>query len=358
MSNSRLLEYRAGPTARRLIQDRGLTPSLIRTFVAPASGPKWLVLAGLDRAMMDSDLLGRQSGNERRVLLVGASAGGWRVMAMASSDPVRVHRLLQERYVNQVFRRGVKPSEVTAAYRRMLNEVFIEAERTAIVESTRFDVAVHVTLARGAAGSRQRWLQALAMVAAAGCNVLTAKSMMLFFKRILFHSRPQDWELPFEGTVVKLDQGNLSEVALATGSVPLYFDPVADIAEAPPGHCIDGGMRDYHLNQKYVDSDDGIVVFPHFQRRIVPHWFDRYTSHRVPAADMTDNVLQIHPSEAFVQSLPGGRIPTRDDFKIFVDDSQERIRRWNQVIDAGQRLGDQLIEDIERGCIPDLIELF
>ncbi len=333
-----------------------MTPSLIRAFVAPASGPKWLVLVGLDRVMMDSDLLGRQSGNERRVLLVGASAGGWRVMAMASSNPVRVHGLLQERYVNQVFKQGVKPAEVTEAYRRMLNEIFSEAERRSIVESVRYDVAVHVTLARGIAGSRKRWLQALAMLAAAGSTVFTATSMRIFFKRILFHTRSQGWTPRFEGTVATLDQENLSDVALATGSVPLYFRPVADIAGAPPGRCIDGGMRDYHLNQRYLESNDGIVVFPHFQRRIVPNWFDRYASRRVPAADIGDNVLQIHPSEAFVQSLPGGRIPNRDDFKIFVDDPQERIRRWNQVIDAGQRLGDQLIEDIEMGRIPDLLE--
>jgi len=28
---------------------------------------------------------------------------------------------------------------------------------------------------------------------------------------------------------------------------------------APPGRCIDGGMRDYHLNQTYLDLNDGIV---------------------------------------------------------------------------------------------------
>ena len=196
------------------------------------------------------------------------------------------------------------------------------------------------------------------MVAAAGGNVLTEKSMRLFFKRILFHTRPQGWRSSFEGTVVTLDQENLPDVALATGSVPLYFQPLDDIAGAPPGRCIDGGMRDYHLNQRYLDTNDGIVVFPHFQRRIMPNWFDRYALRRSPADDVTDNVLQIYPSEAFVHDLPGGRIPTRDDFKTYAEDPGERIRRWDQVVDAGHRLGEQLIEDIETGRIPDLVERF
>ena len=180
--------------------------------------------------------------------------------------------------------------------------------------------------------------------------------MQLFFKRILFHSRPEAWRPSFDGAVVALNQENVSEVALATGSVPVYFEPLTDIAGAPPGRYIDGGMRDYHLNQRYLESGDGIVVFPHFQRRIVPNWFDRYVKRRAPAANATDNLLQIYPSEAFVRSLPGGRIPTRDDFKIFIENPQERIRRWRRVAEAGERLGDQLIEDIDGGHISDLVE--
>jgi len=99
-------------------------------------------------------------------------------------------------------------------------------------------------------------------------------------------------------------------------------------------------------------------VFPHFQRHIVPNWFDRYAPRRVPAADVTNNVLQIYPSETFIQSLPGGRIPTRDDFKMFADDPDERIRRWREVVAASERLGEQFVEDREAGQIPNLIESF
>lgn len=89
----------------------------------------------------------------------------------------------------------------------------------------------------------------------------------------------------------------------------------------------------------------------------MPNWFDRYALRRAPAADVTDNVLQIHLSEVFIQSLPGGRIPTRDDFKLFVDDPDERIRRWHEVVAASERLGEQFVEDLEMGRIPDLVEV-
>lgn len=194
------------------------------------------------------------------------------------------------------------------------------------------------------------------MLAAAGCNIATAKCLRFFFRRILFHSRPRGWTLPFDGTVAALDRDNLPDVALATGSVPLYFQPVVDIDGAPTGPCIDGGMRDYHLDQRYLESNDGIVLFPHLQRRIVPNWFDRYIDRRAPGADVTHSVLQIHPSEAFVRGLPGGRIPNRDDFKLFIDDPHERIRRWREVVAAGQRLSDHLVEDLEKDRIPDRVE--
>ena len=100
-------------------------------------------------------------------------------MAMASANPERTHGRLLEGYVNQVFAPGVRPMEVTEAYRRMLKEIFTETEKRVIVESSCYDVAIYVALARGFAGSRHRWLQALAMVAAAGSNIVTAKSMRL-----------------------------------------------------------------------------------------------------------------------------------------------------------------------------------
>jgi hypothetical protein len=355
---TRLLRYRAGPTAHRLIREHGFDPGSIGAFVGPASGPKWLVLAGIDRAIIEAGLLTKESsiGGGRRPLLVGASAGAWRVLAMASPQPRVAHDAVLDGYVGQVFPRGVTPAEISASYRRMLSRLFPTPVARHIIDHPIFDVAVQVARARGAAGSSRRFLQAAAMVCAAALNVISAATMRLGFERILFHSRPSGWRPPFEGSVVALTEDNLLPAALASGTVPMYMEPVQSIPGAGRGRYIDGGLTDYHLNQDFADSLEELVLFPHFQERISPNWFDRYLPGRRPAPEAAANVLQLYPSDEFVASLPDQRIPTRDDFIEFVDDPERRIRRWREAASRSDALGEELLADIEQDRVPDLLE--
>ena len=71
---------------------------------------------------------------------------------------------------------------------------------------------------------------------------------------------------------------------------------------------------------------------------------------------MLANVLQVFPTPAFVAGLPGARIPDRDDFKLFTDNPDERIRRWQIVVRESDRLGEQLLHDLRSGSIPELVE--
>ena len=87
----------------------------------------------------------------------------------------------------------------------------------------------------------------------------------------------------------------------------------------------------------------------------MPNWFDRYQPRRRPSAEALECLLQIYPSPEFVAGLPGGRIPNRDDFMLFMDDPQLRIRRWREASAASERLGEQLLDDLEHGRIPDLM---
>jgi len=354
---NRYLRYRAGTDAFRLIRTQGFDPRSISAFVGPASGPKWLVVAGIDRAIIASGLLMRGNGDTNdRPLLVGASAGAWRVLAMASTDPRRSHAAALDGYVGQVFPRGVTRAAISESYLRMLSLLFPRPEARHIVHHPRFDVGVQVARAKGPAGSGLRYLQAAAMVGAAALNIITAATIRLSFRRIMFHSCPPRWRGRFEGDVLALTVDNLLPAALASGTVPMYMEPVRSIPGAGRGRYLDGGLTDYHLNQRFANTSDGLVLFPHFQKRIAPNWFDRYLPRRRPAPETTANVLQLFPSDGFVASLPDGRIPTRDDFIDFVDDPDFRIRRWKEAAAASDALGEELLDDIEHDRIPGLLE--
>ena len=94
VSGKGFLRYRAGERAFRRIREEGFRPESIRAVLAPASGPKWLVLAGLDRALMGSGFAAKAA-KAAGVLLAGSSAGAWRALALASRDPLKTHADLE-----------------------------------------------------------------------------------------------------------------------------------------------------------------------------------------------------------------------------------------------------------------------
>jgi len=357
-----LLRYRAGPRALQRVRREGLRPGDVRGVVGPASGPKWLVLPGIDRALLDSGLLDPGLAGSGRILLAGASAGAWRMLTFACRDPRRAHRRLLDGYVGQVFERGVSPATVSAAYRRLLEEVVDDPG--AVLEHPLFDLGIHTArLRRG----RSRRALVASLVATAAANLGTARATGWFFERVFFHTAPERFAPAsgggFDGRVVRLDRRNLLPAALATGTVPIYLERVVDPPGAPPGSYVDGGLTDYHLRQDYFgDGDDrndeagGVVLFPHYTATIHPRWFDGRGPSRPPSPAALADVLQIHPAPAFFARLPDGQLPDREDFKRFVDDPDARIRRWRRVVAEAEALGAELLADLESGRLAERIE--
>lgn len=59
----------------------------------------------------------------------------------------------------------------------------------------------------------------------------------------------------------------------ASCSIPFVLDAVHDIAGAPRGaYCMD-----YHMHLDYLASQtgQGVVLYPHFQKAVVPGWLDK-----------------------------------------------------------------------------------
>jgi hypothetical protein len=359
---SRLLHYRAGPSALRQLRAGALTSESLAAISGPASGPKWLILSGIDRALLASTLL--SGAHARRLLLVGSSAGAWRMVAMASRNPEIAHRHLLDGYINQAFTADFTAAGVSESHRRILDGMLGDHNIRHVLDHPRFDVAAHVVRVRHPAGWRSRFTRQAQMVSfglIALFQAISSRGTEWMLERVLFHTSPDGLNgACFGGPVIRFTPENLLEATLASGTVPIYMTPVRDPQGAPAGLYMDGGLADYHLRENYAQAATapGITLFPHFQRRIVPNWFDRYWSRRTPSPSVLDSVLQIYPADEFIARLPDGRIPNREDFFTYTGNPQERIRRWNEAAKLSDELGQAFLDDLEQGRIPDLVEAF
>lgn len=345
------LRYRVGSRARRRLVDKGLDGDQIAAVVGPASGPKWLALVGIDQALLGSDLL-RRRGNKPPIQLLGASAGSWRMLAYATEQPLQSLQRLQDGYIGQVFQRGDKAPYVSQCYRELMHDVVGE-HGDHVLHRSDFDLSIVTTRLR-----RGRSLAAMtaSLVGAAALQMATRRATGWFFERVLFHRAPQRAKAPLGGKLAALTRDNLCEAALASGSVPYYLQSIEDLPGAPRGRYVDGGLTDYHLHPASMQPWDGVVLLPHYWRRVVPQWLDKGRPRRDLTAHQAADVLQIYPSREFIASLPGGHLPDREDFKTFVDDPDERIRRWRDVTRRSQALGDELRDDLARGRWLDKLE--
>lgn len=348
---SQFLRYRVGERARRRLLDDGLGADTVAGLVGPASGPKWLALVGMDRALLSSGVLDPVVGREA-VQLLGASAGAWRMLAYASRQPQEALRRLQDGYIGQIFSRRDSAAAISACYRKLMLDVVGEPPGNVLQDSP-FDLAILTCRVRGV---RSRPAMAASLLTAAALHTMTSKATDWLFERVLFHSRPQRASLPLKGQLATLTDDNLLTAVLASGTVPFYLQSVQDLAGGPRGAYIDGGLTDYHLNPASLEKVDGVWLMPHYWRRVVPRWMDKGRPSRDLSAAQASDVLQIYPSEAFVATLPGGHLPDREDFKTFVDDPQERISRWQEVVRRSDQLGEELLQDLESGGWVDKLE--
>ncbi len=290
--------------------------------------------------------------------MAGSSAGGWRCLAMACKDAVNAYEKLRIAYSRNVFTAQDTPRTIGDALRRNVNDFIGDDDIPHILNHRVFNLAVHTVRSRGPAASENRRLQGAALLGAAALNVVSPFGMDLFFERVVFYSGPEkpdfldNW---FQGRAVPLTGENVREAALATGSLPYIIAGVKNIPGAPPGIYRDGGLRDYQLNEDYRPGEGSVTLFFHYQRKVVPGWFDKPLSWRRPPRGSLDRVLQVYPSEEFVRMLPDGRIPDREDFTTFVDDPSERIRRWDEVSRLSELLGEEFLEDVESGRIRNLV---
>ena len=119
---------------------------------------------------------------------------------------------------------------------------------------------------------------------------------------------------------------------------------VHEIPGAPAGAYWDGGITDYHLHLDYragPDTGGGLVLYPHFQRAVIPGWLDKGLRWRHRASRHLDNTLVLAPDPQWVSSLPNGKLPDRTDFAHYGRDLAGRVRAWTSAVSASRQLADE-----------------
>ena len=352
----RALTLLAGRDAYHLIQERGLRAEDVDVIPGASGGAKWLVLAGLDRYLFGEFL---QQPRGRPIHLIGSSIGSWRMACLAQRDPVAALGRGHHAYIyDQRYTRKPSATEVTTVLGRALDQLLGPTGVDEILSHPWARVHVITVEGRGLTASGRRLALTTGLALAIAGNLISRRLLGLQMRRWIFHSAGVDTpfaelsDLPTSHA--PLTRENARDVLLASGAIPLLVEGVR-IPETQGGLHWDGGVLDYHLDLDY-GAGDGLVLYPHFYPHIVPGWFDKSLTWRRARATNFRRALLIAPSDEFVASLPGRKIPDRRDFYSMPE--AERFRRWQAVVDASEALGDELRELVETGRVRDRVQLW
>ena len=356
------LQVYAGPRAREHLRQHGLRPADVRVIPAAAGGPKGLTLLPLDRYLFGHWL----PQSPHTVHLLGSSIGAWRMAAACLPDADAALAQLAEDYITQTYPHA--PGKMPTA--RAVSELFscrlherLDHRAAEVLGHPQRRLHVFASRGRRLLHRPSRVGMPLGWLAAFGANALSRRALGGWMERVVF-SDPRD-VLPvplddYPTTRVELGQHNLARAVLASCTIPFALEAVRDVPGGPPGTYWDGGITDYHLHLDYAamrlgeregegsapGSAPGLVLYPHFIDRVVPGWLDKGFKRRHAATKALDNLVLLAPSPAWVQSLPGGKLPDRGDFKAFVRDEAGRQRLWRLALAESQRLADEFAESV------------
>jgi hypothetical protein len=254
---------------------------------------------------------------------------------------------LAEDYVAQEYehapRKAPKPAHVSALFEAKLVERF--GHRThEVLSHPRF--RLHVFTSRGvrALARDGRLRTPLGYLGAFASNAVSRRAMGGFLERVIFSDARDRLPVPthdYRTRHVALAQDNLARSLLASCSIPFWLEAVDAIAGAPPGPYWDGGITDYHLHLDYAALHHGLVLYPHFQKTLVPGWLDKTLRHRHRASARLANVVVLSPSPEWIATLPNAKLPDRSDFKSYLEDDRGRRAAWRGAVRECARLADE-----------------
>jgi hypothetical protein len=347
----RALQVYAGPRALRHLREQGLQPADVRVIPGAAGGPKGLVLNPLDRYLFGEWLAGSMHG----LHLLGASIGAWRLACACLPDADAALAQLAEDYITQQYEhapgKAPTPTSVSRAFGERLQQRLGTRAAEVLSHPHR---RLHVFTSRGRHLLRRegRLRTPLGYLGAFASNALSRRALGGWLERVVFGDAREPLPLPlkdFRSHQVPLTEANLVPAILASCSIPFWLDAVHDVPGGPRGAYWDGGITDYHLHLDYAAMHGGLVLYPHFQSRVVPGWLDKPWNGRHRASPLLSNVVVLAPSPEWVRTLPGAKLPDRADFKAYGEDFEGRVRAWRTALAESRRLADEFAELVAGG---------
>ncbi|MCG9698211.1 alpha/beta hydrolase [Shewanella sp. Isolate11] len=351
------LRFLAGPTALAKITQQGLDADLFTQVLAASGGPKWLGIAGLDKYLFGEFFKHRSA----PLYTLGASSGAWRLACFAQQDPLAAYARLEQLYIGQIYEVKPTPIEVSQQVKQIVSGILGEQTGRDIIDNP--VINSHFVTCRGKHLNRLASRTALGagLATTAISNLVSRKTLGLHFQRVTFGVNDftqRQTSSPFAGLNdlpsidATLTQDNLSQVMLATGSIPWVLAPVSNIVGAPAGAYYDGGITDYHFDLP-LSHATGLTLYPHFYPHMLPGWFDKSLPWRRAKANY-HNGLILAPTEDYLRQLPYGKLPDRKDFIEL--DTQSRITYWQRAVEQSQILAEEFDKVLKSGDILKYIE--
>ncbi len=358
------LQIFAGKRALAHLQSSGLQPADVRAIPAAAGGPKGLTLLPMDRFLFGEWL----PQSVQPVDLIGASIGAWRMAAAMLNQPADALAVLEHAYIHQDFevppgRKTPTKAHISERFGEGIHAMFGKRERE-VLNHPRY--RLHVLTSRGRHVLRRdnRIRSPLGYAGAFFTNVVSRKAMGAWIERAVFSSHASP--LPFAANDYRtrryrLSESNFASVVQASCSIPFVLNAVHDIAGAATGAYWDGGITDYHLHLDYRAAGEaepkGIVLYPHFQRAVVPGWLDKSLKWRHGATHFLDDVIVLAPHPDWVETLPNKKLPDRTDFARYGRDLKARVAVWQTAVTESARLRDEFAEWLAAGCDPNRVQV-
>ena len=340
------------------IAQNGLQPQDVGVVPGAAGGPKGLILGPLDRFIFGDWLA--QSNHE--VHLVGASIGAWRMatacLTQGVNDPVAAFKQLEHDYIHQHYELQPGQKRPTADF---VSERFGESLKSfyrgrvqEVLGHSRYKLHILTSRGRHVLGREHKLATPLGYLGAFLSNSIHRKAMGAWLERVVF-STPGA-ALPFgvsdyRTRQIPLSNDNFNPALQASCSIPFVLRSVRDIPGAPLGAYWDGGITDYHLHLNYPAASEGLVLYPHFQKSVVPGWLDKGLNWRHKPTPFLDNMVLLAPNPDWVKTLPNGKLPDRQDFTHYGADLQARVKAWSVAASSSEQLVDELQQWLET---PDL----